>query len=377
MKTTFKIISAILLTSAFSSFAFAQDIKLSDLLQPESEVKAQEITTLDQKEDERLAEFQNQLGFTLPEYTDNASYVITFSDPSPDKNGVIIKIDDEQERAITSPYAFSALGIGLHDITFKFTDKDGAPQEIEYAMTVLPRAPILKTPVYENEKLKLQGTGLAGSDVLLFISVGTKAYQDVTKVENDGQWSATLDPEEKLADGIYTIVAYTRKYGYASELSKPVVYQVGASQDTQTTEEQSIFFSFNAINKDNILDLVKGNRDLDILLGITFLLGGFLTLIISNIGRSRRESRETRRAQENISQTTPKKEKTLREIFQEKKEEKEDPTLEGKTLDKVITKEEFLKDFKSIDPDDGSGKETKQKKSKPKEVKVSLTSKEE
>ena len=90
MKTTFKIISAILLTSAFSSFAFAQDIKLSDLLQPESEVKAQEITTLDQKEDERLAEFQNQLGFTLPEYTDNASYVITFSDPSPDKNGVKI-----------------------------------------------------------------------------------------------------------------------------------------------------------------------------------------------------------------------------------------------------------------------------------------------
>lgn len=394
MKSTLKILITVLFVFAFSTSVFAQDINLSDLLSPDSQVKAQEITTLDAKEDERTSEFQRQLGFSLPEYTDNASYVVTFTDPSPEAAGVSILVDEEQERVITSPYAFSALSIGIHNITFKFTDKDGAKQEIDYMMTVLPRSPIIKPPVYENDTLNISGTGLIGSDILLFISTGSKSYQDIAKVGNEGQWSTILKPEEELTPGIYTIVGYTRKYGYASELSKPIVYEIGESKSKDNIVASGISFSFNSIKMDNILSIVKENIDLDILLGITFFLGSILALIFSSLIRSKRDSKNLKREQEKINRTVSKKEKTLRELFQSEVKDVEVPKAEivkeniiktqgdidkkieveevNQGLDKVITKEKFLKDFESIDPDDRGGKEKEQKKIK---VKVSLTSK--
>lgn len=380
-----KLLSKILLSTTILSLlltpAFAQDTPLSELLEPDSEVKAAEIESLDQKEDERREGFQDQLGFVLPEYTDNASYVITFTDPSPEEEGVQISIDGSNYSGIESPYTFSALAIGNHDIVFKFVDNEGTSQELEYMMTVLPRSPIVKSPQYTNNKLVISGTGLANSEIMLFISSGLDEYTLSADVNSDGDWNVSLNPEEGLENGIYSIVGYARKYGFASEYSKPVVYEIGESTSEQEDKDIPVYFNFTDVTKDNILDLISKNRDLNILLGITFLVGSFLALILHTLISGRRVNRDLKRAEQSIQKVGQTKEKTLRELFEEETEKK--PSQEKKTTkktskknkEKVVSKEEFLKDFKSIDPDQKDGKEKKSKKIK--DVKVSLTSKEE
>lgn len=374
MKKYFKyMLSILLLVLSVSPILALEDVKLSDLLNPDSEVKAAEIEDLDQKEQERLREFQRQLGFSLPEYTDNPSYTITFTDPSPEKSGVAVKIDNAAYTDISSPYSFSALGLGSHNVIFKFTDKDGAPQELEYDLVVLPRAPIIKTPVISDHKMIISGTGLANSEVLLFISSDVNTYTDLVLVDKDGNWMYALNPESGLKDGIYTIVGFTRRYGYSSAYSQSVTLEVGGDGNpilaSNTTPDVS--FSFKSITSiSTFKDILLNNKDLIYLVCGVFVFAVILTTIFSNIFSNSRTEKHAKKIEEKINQNTKVKEKTLRELFSE------DNSKDKDKKEKVITKEQFLKDFKDVDPDQKDGKEYTPKATK-KDVKVSLTSKQE
>ncbi len=384
MRNIFKGIFAFLVITAFITPSFAvEDTTLSQLV---PEVKAEEILSLDQKEIERKKGFEDQLGFTIPTYTDNPSYVITFVDPSPEKSGVQLEIDDEKYVEITSPYTFPALSIGQHHLSFKFTDKDGAVQELEYDLSILPRPPIIKTPSFDDSVIHLAGTGLANSEVILFLSSNTNSYPQVVEVDGEGNWSADIEPSS--INGIYTVVGYTRKYGYASDLSQSVVFQVGDSVNTnEESDDSKVFFSFASINGDNFQDIFTQNRDLLILAGGTFLLGAILAVILKSISINGKIEKSVERAEQSIKSIGKPKEKTLRELFEEQTPiEEKKPVPEKKTEvkevkekkkdEKVISKEEFLKKFKMIDPDDSKGKEKKGPIVN-KGVKISLTSHEE
>lgn len=372
------LLTSLLLLSVFPFVSFAQEVTTSEL-EATPEVKAEEIAELDQIEEERQKNFENQLGFSLPEYTDNPSFVITFSDPSPSKSGVQLEIDSKEYISINSPYTLPALGIGKHILKFRFNDKDGNTQVLEYSLIVVPRSPILTPPIVTEGTITLRGTGLSNSDIFIFLTSNTFNLRDTVTTNAEGDWMLVVQPEEGISEGIYTLTAYTRKYGYASELSQPTVFEVGKS-DAQVveTKDEKILFSFSSIEISKIKEIVTNNPDLLILTISSLLLGGLISLLLRMVITGAKEEKIFKKVESSMAKNGKKEDqKTLRELFEtkeEKKEEKIEPKMEAKVEDVVVSKEQFLKDFKSIDPDENNGKEKTPKNIK---VKISLTTREE
>lgn len=372
----------ILLLFPITIFAIG-DISLSQLY------AQTELSELEQIEQQRIKGLEEQLGFSLPKYTDNPSYVITFRDPSPNKSGVQIEIDGKEFVEITSPYTFPALSIGEHSVKFRFYDKDGNTQTLEYALIVVPRPPIINPPIVEDSEIKINGTGLSNSEIFIFLTSNTYNIKETVTTNSSEEWSFTVTQEEGFAEGIYTLTAYTRKYGYASELSDATVFEVGASGIFENNSNKStIFFSFKDLKGVNIIDVVGDNPDLLLLILVPFLLGSILTLIVRNIIKSKKEEYISKKVENRIKGEKSTEEKTLRELFEANGKEKDSEEHIGINKDvskkiknrkkqpKVINKEDFLKDFKSADPDDNTGKEKPAEKVK-NDIKVSLTSREE
>ena len=348
-----------------------------------------ELSELEQIEQQRIKGLEEQVGFTLPKYTDNPSYVITFIDPSPNKDGVQIEIAKKEFVEITSPYTFPALSIGEHTIKFRFNDKDGHTQTLEYQLIVVPRSPIINPPIVEDKSITINGTGLSNSEIFILLTSNTYNHQEIVKTNSSGEWSIEIGEEDGFAEGVYTVTAYVRKYGYASGFSEPTVFEVGESGIYQNKNETSpISFSFNNLMSADIKDVIEKNPDLIILILVPLLLGVFLTLILRAIIKENREESISRKVESRINGDKKVEEKTLRELFEsngkEKKPEKQikvntDVSKKIKEMEKetkVISKEEFLKEYKSIDPDDNTGDEKPTVKIK-KDIKVSLTSREE
>lgn len=388
------ILALTILFTLFPLSVFAQEeASVSELFAP-GEVKAEEIENLDQIEQERKEQIENQLGFTIPEYTDNPSYTITFTDPSPEESGVEVSIDAKDFVRIESPYTFPSLGIGQHALRFRFNDKDNNVQILEYTMIVLPRSPIIQPPVLSEDSITITGTGLANSELLLFISSNTYNYSEIVDIDEDGKWSTTVTPEKGLVDGIYTATGLTRKSGFVSELAEATVFEVGDSTDTETeTKEENIFFSFASLTSSDIKDVITKNPDLVLLCVIPFVLGIFLTLLFKALFKNRKDDVNTKRVEESIKKSSnPNGEKTLRELFEQKDEgkkeekkpveekkeepEKKEEVKKEEPKEKVVSKEEFLKEYKVADPDDNKGKERPSPKIN-KDIKISLTSREE
>ena len=158
------LVTILLFLFSFSLIQAQQDTSLNDLVS--SDVKAAQIDELNKKEEERTKEIANLLGFVLPEYIDNPSYVITFTDPSPDKNGVEIELDKTSFKSITSPYTLPALSIGKHSVIFRFYDKESNIQLLEYDLVIIPRAPIISSPVLSDTSVVLSGTALSNSEII-------------------------------------------------------------------------------------------------------------------------------------------------------------------------------------------------------------------
>ena len=351
---------------------------------PLKDVKAAEIDELNQKEDERNEQIANLLGFVLPDYTDNPSYVITFTDPSTEQKGVEIGLDGKDYAKISSPYTFPALSIGKHQVKFRFFDNTDTIKILEYELIVIPRAPIVNPPTVGETSIKVTGTALANSDVLFTLTANAFNYKDTVKADEDGNWEAEITPEEGVSDAIYSFTAYSRKYGIASELSDTVTFSVGESTKNVQDSNGDISFSFSKINKENIINVFKTNTDLILLIVAGFFLGVLLTNIFRNIVDGGKTEKKIKEVEKLISKKDDSKSdkdtKTLRELFggeqskevvEEKKEESLKEEIQPTKEQTIINKDVFLRKYKDLDPDKDDGKEIKKK------IKVSLTSKEE
>jgi len=374
-----KILLSISLCFLFSISVYAQQDT------PISEVKASEIELLNEQDEQRNKEIANQLGFVLPKYTDNPSYIITFKDPSPNESGVEIDLDEKGFNKIESPYTFPALSIGIHDVRFRFTDSENSVKILEYELIVIPRAPIVDTPEISISSVSVSGSALANSDVLYILSGNAYHTTGTVQTDSQGKWSVTIESEQEFIPGIYTFTALARKYGYSSNLSTPLTFNIGESstQKTEEIKQSGISFSFKSINKDNILNIFKENRDLlfliigSIVLGLG--IGAFIKTVLTN-SKSEKKNKEV----EGLIKKSESKDanKTLREIFgddttskeetvETKEEVKEESEKEPEKQESIINKDVFLKKYKMVDPDDDKGVEKKKKK----KIKVSLTSK--
>lgn len=351
---------------------------------------ADEREELDQIEAEREEDFLKQLELDIPKITDNPSHLITFVDPSDNSEGVQLEIDEKGFELIRSPYSLPALRIGIHTLTFKFVDSLGSTQLVEKEIIVIPRPPIINSPSFGEESMIISGTGLADSQLILILSSSKNLDTFETEINKEGTWNIEIDLTA-LPEGLYTFSAYTRRNGYASNLAESVTFEQGNSQNHtlfQGNKENDIYFSFGAITLDNIKQIILSNSDLLLLILITFTLGFLLSWVLNVILRNSSEKKVIEELEEKMN-NNGKKEKeekgmTLKEKLSKKgkkvEEEKEDKEVEvkeeekkkekkAKKEEKIVTKIDFLKDFKTFDPDDEKGRE------KEKIIDIEITSK--
>ncbi len=391
-----KLLIATLLTVLAPSLLLAQEVSVDELLGNDQNIP-QNVEDLEQ---ERVENIENELNISIPEHTDNPSYIITFIDPSEDSEGVELDIDESGYKEINSPYSLPSLSIGEHRLKFRFVDSIGATKLLTYDIVIIPRPPILKAPEFIEKNLVLSGTGLSSSEVLLTISVGASNYTQISDINTDGNWNTSIELDT-VSDGIYTIYGYTRKNGYASNPSDPAVMEYGSqgAKEVKNKSNNAIYFNINDIALEDIPTTLTQNPDLIIVMTLALLLGALITAILFSLFRRSSRKGEEQKVAEKINNGSNEKEKTLMELFgEEEVEEKKDAKKEAKKeskgkkvnrkekkeeqkqkegrKEKVFTKRDFLKDFKKFDPDKKSGKENKEPKKKAKEdIIVSLTSK--
>jgi hypothetical protein len=394
------LLSLILLLST-TSHLFAQDMTVDELLgENEPEITSQD--EIEDIEQERVESIENELNISIPEYTDNPSHIITFRDPSEDQVGVELDIDESGYETISSPYSLPSLSIGKHRLKFRFVDSIGATKVLEYEIIVIPRPPILKAPTFEDNSLILSGTGLANSEIILTVAVGAYNDTQIADIDGEGNWKTSIT-FDTVSGGIYTIYGYTRKAGYASNPSEPAVMEYGSEGviKNTSTDDGQIYFSFKELSIQDLPSTIINNPDLLITMVSFLLLGIILTTLFFTVIKSNREKIIEKEVSEKMNNGSSKEEKTLRELFGQDEEEKDEKEEKGKLFgkkkdkkgkskkkkeekkekedvkkEKIFTKRDFLKDFKKFDPDTDSGKEKSEPKDEEKkEVIVTLTSK--
>jgi hypothetical protein len=348
---------------------------------------------LNEIENDRASRIESQLLLNVPEISDNPNHIITFQDPS--GKGVFLEIDAQGFNQISSPYTLPSLGLGKHILTFKFTDNQDTEQIVEKTFTVIPRAPVINPPKISENQVTVTGTAIPSSKVNIFLSKDTFNKQVLTDVDEAGNWEYIFD--EEIEQGTYTLVALTRRNGYASYFSEPIVFTVDNESFSGNIKDApiGIAFSFKDIdfsNPSSILDIFKKNTDLIIVFASLFFFGLILGFVIIYFAGKVSQKKSKRVLQELLKQRVdvgislkdrfekskeePKKEEEEKKVEKkekEKVEEKEEKKEEVEDEDDAvaITKEEFLKRFKDHDPDDDEGNEKKGKKN----IKISLTSK--
>ncbi|MCD4811706.1 hypothetical protein K8R14_03840 [bacterium] len=392
-----KYLFTILLLLLIPSTIFAEDeISVDDILGNTDNVDVEQV---EQDEEERLEEIENELNILIPDYTDNPSHIITFVDPSEEKAGVELDIDEKGFEDITSPYSLPSLGIGEHHLKFRFVDSLGSTKLLEYDTIIIPRPPIVKAPTFENNTLHISGTGFANSEVIVTLSVNASNFVEITAIDSEGNWNTSINLDT-VVDGIYTVFAYTRKDGYASNPSESAVLAYGDVETSTISENHNgISFAFNNISLEDIPTILGQNTDLIVTFVGFLLLGSSISAILITLLKKKEEGKVSKAFSKKMNNTTNKtKEKTLLEIFSDdgtkstktskkpkkrslfikKKEKQTKRKTKRKTTKKgnTISKEDFLKDFKKFDPDTDKGKESRgpSKKDK-KEILISLTSK--
>ncbi len=344
---------------------------LATIATPTGSVFAQDITELEEKEVEREEDFLQQLLLDIPETTDNPSHIITFVDPSEDNSGVELEIDEGGFEQITSPYTLPALSIGQHELRFRFVDKYGSTQTLEKGLIVIPRPPIMNSPFFEDGFLKLSGTGLSNSDLVLILSSGKNISVEETTIDAQGNWEILIN-EEELSEGVYTFSAFTRRNGYASNLSEPLTFEVGESNNVSFNKDNEIYFSFKDISWENLGDTITQNIDLGLLVGGAFILGFVICLLITSLVKGSIDNKTIKNFEKKMKQNgMGKKDVTLKEKLsqkaeadeekgeskEEKKKTKKAKKEKKSNTEKILTKVDFLKDYKEFDPDDEEGKE--------------------
>lgn len=360
------------------------------------EILANDIAELDQREEQRENDFLGQLLLDIPTLTDNPSHIITFVDPSDDNEGVQLKINESAFEQIRSPYTLPALAIGRHDLQFRFVDKYGSTQILEKDIVIIPRPPIINTPVFQENILQIQGSGLANSELILMLASDRDITVQETTIDGEGNWQLQIDTQE-LNEGIYTFTAYTRRYGYASNLAETITFEIGTSERIIVNNGNEISFSFQDISLENIPNILAENIDLGLLVGGSFIIGFFISLVIFSLVKSSADRRSVKLFEKKIKENNgvQEKELTLKERLSKatdggeaqeeekgekekekekdskkkdkkkskknkkgkKKKDKKEKKEPKKKTEKILQKVDFLKDYKKFDPDDDQGNE--------------------
>jgi len=341
------------------------------------------ISELDKKEAEREESFTNLLKLNLPTQTSNPGLVITFTDPSQEKKGVQLEIDSKSFVTIKSPYTLPALSIGDHILKFKFVDTVGTTQLLEKTLIVLPRVPIINAPTIGDSSVQVYGTGLANSEIILVMSSGLNLITKQSTINGEGKWSITFESGE-LVDGTYSLTGYVRKYGYASDPAQSITFVLGEGTTT-IAGTNSNSFSFKNVNVSTLGKFISTNPDIIALVGGFFVLGFLVSFLLSLIFKNPNTDKDIEKMKKEI--VKPKsngKELTLKEKLLSgekelepvvaKREKEEEIKSEPEKKEEIITKIDFLRDFKNFDPDNAKGEESNNPQRK---IKISLTSKKE
>ena len=233
-------------------------------------------------------------------------------------------------------------------------------------MIVIPRPPIMNSPLFEEGSLKLSGTGLSNSDLVLILSSGKNISVEETNIDSEGNWSVSIS-EEKLNEGVYTFSAFTRRNGYASNLSESLTFEFGESNNITFNNDKEIYFSFKDLSLDNIGSILTQNIDLGLLVGGVFILGFIISLLITSLIKGNIDNKTIKDFEKKMEKNgLGRKEVTLKEKLSQKEGKKEESKKEKKgkkketkksKTEKILTKIDFLKDYKKFDPDDKEGKE--------------------
>lgn len=278
--TTFIVIALTLLTiTASISPIFAQEADTTT-----SETTAEPI-------DDSVDDLEEDLLLLLPEDTDNPNLTIAFNDPS--GKGVQLKIDGQEYKAIESPYILPSLSIGQHYLSFKYTDSEEVEKEVERALIIVPRSPVVNPPdEYSNNKLVISGMAIPLGKVEIFLSGGTDSFRQVTDVDTAGVWEYIFEQEFK--PNVYSVVAFAKKDGYASTFADPVVFSID-EEVTETEEENEdgmIFFDFSLINRGNVVSIIENNPHIGLLTIGAVVLGFLFGFILTRISwfRGRKSS---------------------------------------------------------------------------------------
>lgn len=350
-------------------------------------VKAESIISdLDQKEAQREESFTNLLKLNIPSQTNNPSLILTFIDPSEEKKGVQLEIDSKSFITITSPYTLPALSIGDHILKFKFVDNVGTTQLLEKTLIVLPRAPIISAPTINDSSVLVYGTGLANSEIILVMSSGLNIFTKQSTIDGEGKWSIPFEAGE-LVDGTYSLTGYVRKYGYSSDPAEPITFILGEGT-TNIAGTNTNTFAFKNIDASKLGKFVSDNPDIIALVAGFFVLGFLVSFLLSLIFKNTDNDKDIEKMKkEVVKPKTEGKELTLKEKLLSGKEKDEPPIKEKndekaevkkeeepelKEEEKIVTKIDFLRDFKNFDPDNAKGKESSNPQRK---IKISLTSK--
>lgn len=358
------LIPSILAILCFCAFpVYAQDTQVSDLVGTTSTPT----TTTDTS---ATTTTTNSLKLTISSQTENPSFSITFTDPSTDKKGVQLETDSKGFIDITSPYTFPALSIGKHSLEFKYVDENGTTQLYDTNVIIIPRVPIIAAPVITDTSITISGTGLANADLIVVVSSGSVVINKSTTTDDDGKWSLNID-RKYFEEEVYSINAYVRKYGYASNLSDTTKFTL--SSTTSVVSKNN--FEIKNFSWTTIRDLFLTYKYY-ILTGIVALMLG---LILGTLVRKQNNIKHEAKVEANVAKEFEKLEPkgqgiTLRDKLAGKgaPEASKAPEIkpeEKQEEEKVVNKIDFLKDFKKFDPDNDKGEEQKP------QVEVSLTSK--
>lgn len=309
----------------------------------------------------------NALKLNIPALTDNPSTIITFINPAKDSTASVqLDIDGKGFIDITSPYTFRALSIGKHALEFKYQDQSSATQVYDTSIIIVPRAPIIDAPVINTDTVAISGTGLASSEILILLSSGSTVLTQNTTADGDGKWTISFNRKD-LTEGIYSLNAYTRRYGYASNLSETTKFTLG--DHNAATFSKNTPFNINQITWQMVKDWVITNQYYIIVAICSLILGIFLGILSGLHKKQKNVQKVEKKVAEKFTKIEPKnKEVTLREKLMGAEKPKEVES-EKKEEPAVINKIDFLKDFKNFDPDNSKGEEVKPS------IEVSLTSK--
>ena len=184
-----------------------------------------------------------------------------------------------------------------------------------------------------------------------------------------------------FGNDVFSLNAYTRRYGYASNLSETTKFTL----DKQTTISNGVQKSFDIrnITIDGIKNWIVTNQIYLIIAGSSLLIGIMLGIFFTSQKKQKTEKVVEKKVAEKFVKTDPKDAgvtlreklmgagKTVEQKVDEKtvEEKKVEVEVEKKEEERVMNKMDFLKDFKNFDPDNSKGEEKKAS------VEVSLTSK--